>query len=788
MLRQILALLVVCFVTAVWAADPLAISGVTIAAPADPSAAAKYGKVELVVALTGGTFTSVYDPRPSAGGLDLGATFTGPDASQWNVYGYYDGASWRVRFAPTVTGNWTFSVSAQDSSGTATRAGGAFTCVASAAAGFARIDGNNLRCSEGTVLYAIGANNGWQYDVEQPVFATLAAQGINLMSFWMNSPWITPNDTQPRAPIENVTQGVGVYNQPACAYLDSVVADAEAAGIYLLPTIWSHGNLRMTGTHSWGTGWWDNLAYTSICTPTDFFLTTSGSSDTTQWVYQKNFYRYVLARWGYSRAVVAWVSLSEIEGTTGYAGTGGSANPAQATAWCGAISDYFAANDPYRVLAGKYPAAVSKTDESSSDAATWSNNCNLAAVDSYKQKTDNLAIADLIASQTADMRGTGRPAFHSEFGSGLKTQQPVHLHNGTWAGVSAGACMTPLLWCDGGSYPMLTDPDVGTPLQNNLSFLSQFTGGIDYIGASGYTAATVTVSPATSRGWGMRLGDRGFAWVQNKTGTMGGQTVAVSTLAAGRYQVTWYDPWSSAAGQTLPSGLVVVGGNGVLNLTVPTLAQNDIAVKFVLGPNSTAFGTTKMSDSYKDNPVTTGKGANKTTDFFPATTVNITTTISLGKSFDFSAIGATTPFSLDVGNYSFGAALDDADKFNLAAGLAIFVLTVDVTDKASDTKTVATGRLTLKWSKKNRGLTIKVAQKVPAKLVSLGAEPAVTILSYPQDFDGPINELVDVTVTFADVTVNMEGSMVGSQKTVTKADGTELINAHAKCTRTHMLR
>ncbi|HEY3322873.1 MAG TPA: DUF5060 domain-containing protein [Planctomycetota bacterium] len=361
-------------------ASPLTISGVSIVAPADPQAAPKYGKVELVVALTGGTYINNYDPRPGSGGLDLNATFTAPDASQRPVCGYYDGATWRLRFAPTQTGTWTFTVSAQDSGGTANWSGGSLTCVASASPGFARIDGNNLRFTEGPVLYAIGANNGWQYDVEQPAFSSLAAQGINLMSFWVNSPWITPNDSQPRAPIENITQGIGVYNQPACAYLDGVVARAEAAGVYLLPSIWSHGNLRQTGTHSWGTGYWDNLAYSSLCTATNFFQTTSGSNDTAQWVYQKNYYRYILARWGYSRAVVAWVNLVEIEGTTGYAGTTG-ADPAQATAWCGAIRTYFANNDPYRLSGATYPAAVSKSDWQA-DAATWSNSCNLAAVDS----------------------------------------------------------------------------------------------------------------------------------------------------------------------------------------------------------------------------------------------------------------------------------------------------------------------------------------------------------------------------------------------------------------------
>ena len=582
MLRRILALLVVCPVTAAWAAAPLAIGSVTIAAPADPSAAPKYGKVELLVALTGGTFTSVYDPRPSAGGLDLRATFTAPGGAQTTVPGFYDGASWRVRFAPTLTGTWTFSVSAQDSSGTANWSGGTFTCVASAAPGFARIDGKNLRFSEGTVLYAIGANNGWQYDLEQPAFATMAAQGINLMSFWLAAPWIKPSDNIPRTPIENADEGIGQYNQAACAYLDGVIARAEAGGVCLLPSIWAHDQLCDSIPNGWPASWQNN-AYKTLCSATDFYKTTSGSSDTAQWVYQKNFYRYLLARWGYSRAIIGWVAVVEIDGTTGYA-----QNPSQCSTWSSSLRAYFAASDPYRLsTASKYPLSISKVDQPGFDIGQ-----DMRATDSYASQTDNIAVAQTIASQTATMRSSGKPAFHSEFGSSLKSLQPAHLHNGTWAGSSAGACMAPLLWCDNGSFPMLTDPDVGTALQNNLSFLAQFTSGIDYIGASGYTAATVTVAPATSRGWGMRLGDRGFAWIQNTIGAMGGQTAAISTLApAGRYLVAWYDTWKSAADQTLPSSLVAVGSNGVLSLTVPALAQNDIAVKFLLQPNRAPVNT-----------------------------------------------------------------------------------------------------------------------------------------------------------------------------------------------------
>ena len=58
---------------------------------------------------------------------------------------------------------------------------------------------------------------------------------------------------------------------------------------------------------------------------------------------QKNFYRYLLARWGYSRAIAGWVAVVEIDGTTGYV-----LNSAQTTTWATKLKSYFVTNDLYR--------------------------------------------------------------------------------------------------------------------------------------------------------------------------------------------------------------------------------------------------------------------------------------------------------------------------------------------------------------------------------------------------------------------------------------------------------
>jgi len=537
---------------------------------------AKYAKIELTVILSGVAATRFYDPDTTRGGLDLSATFTGPGGT-WAVNGFFDGANWLVRFAPNAEGDWSFTVTARDSSGTATRSGGPFTCAASSYPGWPRIDGHYLRYSGGAALFAVGHNTGWQTDVEQPSLAGMAAKGENLLSFWLAAPWYKVSwgaAWAARTPIENVEQGIGNYNQAACAYLDGVVERAEAAGGYLLPTIWSHGQLRDVG-HPWGEGWWWNNAYNSLGSATDFFQT--GTSE--QWRYQRNFYRYLIARYGHSRAIAGWVGVCELDGTTGYI-----SNRSQAEAWCGAVRDYFRQNDPFRVNgSGAYPIAFTKTDFVS-DWNTWSATFDTRSNDSYTSQDSNIAVALTIATETSTMRAAAMPSFHAEFG-GRTTNgatQPTHLHNGIWAGAATGAAMTPLVWCDGGSFPMLSGA-----MQDHLQYLAQFMAGIDYLGNASLGAASVSINNTYFRGWGMKLADRGYAWVQRKTtGTVGGQVVSISGLVAGQYTVRWFDAWSNGS-VPFQTATVVVSTDTVLRATIPTLARADIACSFARAVTNT---------------------------------------------------------------------------------------------------------------------------------------------------------------------------------------------------------
>ena len=555
------------------------ITDVQIVHPAQSASVQRYERLELFVTLSGVSATDPYSPAPSSSGLDMSATFVGPSGTI-PVNGFYDGVDWRVRFSPAETGAWTFTVGVTDPGGSDTWAGGTFTCVSSSFPGFAHIDGRRLRSTNGDHAYAIGHNNGWQYDLEQPSFASMSARGESLLSFWQAVPWASPSEAGPgtewktfRAAIENLDGGIGNYHQPACAYIDGLVERAEAAGVCLLPCIWSHGELRDAG-HPWGAGWWANNAYSTICSAADFFKTDDGGA-TPQWIRQQNLFRYILSRWGHSRAILGWIVVVEMEGTTGYR-----SDQSQALDWCAAVNAYFAANDAYRSSGGKASLATTFTDEATADAASKETGHDLRSIDAYIDKSDAVNIAGSIAGETETMLLSGKPSFHNEFGANDAALQPQHLHNGIWAGLSAGAALSPMLWCDGGSWPMLTDPTVGEPMRGQLEALDAFVRQISCLGDAGLAGLAIDLDTAECRGWGQRVSDRGFAWIQDRVGALGGEQATLSELDAGLYLADWFDVWVDGDNAFLTQDGLAVDAGGELRLAVPTTTRHDLAVSF----------------------------------------------------------------------------------------------------------------------------------------------------------------------------------------------------------------
>jgi hypothetical protein len=489
------------------------------------STVAKYDKLELTVAL-GGTYANPYDPSI----IDLSATFTSPSGKAWKVNGFYDGSSYKIRFAANETGNWTYTVNATDASGAGTSPGGTFSCTASSYHGWIKNAPNNryLAYDDGTSFYGIGMCYCWT--VTQAGLTALQNAKCNTWVYWNG----TYDNNGGNNLIESKSSGVGKYDQAKCARIDNLISWSETAGLGMIFVVWPHDYLASSMPGSWVNAW-SNNAYSSLGSAGSFY------SDASMWSYQQKAYRYMIARWGYSRGLEGWQTVDEISGTDGWS------NNANANAWAVKIATYFATNDPFKhptngSLGGYWAAGNA--------AHSWSNTEN------YGSQTVS-AWATLVSQE---WNGAAKPAMSGEAaGSACNTAT-------LFCTMSNGACMNPMFW----QYNQGLSGSLGP-----YPAFAAFVNGINFAGLTNLSKATVTSGGATA--YGIKCDQGAFGWISGSaTGNL-----SISGLANGTYALTWFNVTS---GTNISSSNVTVTG-GALTAAIPASSASGVAFK-ALNPNA----------------------------------------------------------------------------------------------------------------------------------------------------------------------------------------------------------
>jgi hypothetical protein len=497
-----------------------------------PDPVGKYEKFELTVAL-GSTYTNPYDPTQ----IDLSATFTSPSGKAWKVNGFYNGAqgitAYKIRFAANETGNWTYVVSATDAGGTATQSpGGTFTVTASNYHGWVHVAPNNryLCQDDGTSFFGVGSCCCW--GVTTAYMNTMQQYKWNTWFYWNG----TYDGSGGNNLIESMSSGIGKYDQSKSARIDTLLAWSEARGLTMVLVVWPHDYLASAMPGSWSDKWSSN-PYSSIVSCANFY------SDATSWSYQQKQYRYIIARWGYSRALGGWQTVDEIQGTDGASGLSGSSPVTQPTAaWIVKIGDFFHTNDPF-----KHPT------DCSGYGANWTaaNQANdMTNVETYGggSATGEASTCKSMWNQIA------KPCMSGESGS-----DSAHVR--IWASFANGIAMTPMMW-------QLNQGLSTTALQAFPPFAS-FIADIDFAHYTNLTQATVTVSGST--GYGIKCDQGAYGWMAAGSS---GKTLSVAGLPNKTFSLVFFD---CTAGTVLSTNSVTVT-NGTLTATVPTSAS-DIAFK-----------------------------------------------------------------------------------------------------------------------------------------------------------------------------------------------------------------
>jgi hypothetical protein len=498
------------------------------------SEVARYESIEMKVAIQA-EYANPYDARE----VRLDGVFTGPDGAKMNIPGFWDSkSSWKVRFTPSQVGEWRYQLLVKDGGGSSAPAEGKFNVTPSdpSTHGWLQIgktvnpaySSRYLVYQDGTPFYGLGycealniLSGGFSLERGVSVFNSMKEAKQNFVVWWplySNSP---------------VGNSYNQYASPSMDVIDIVVKDAQKKNIFLIFTVWDHPELR-DKTHAWGDGRWAANGFSKLGDINSFFTSDEA------WAWQENFYRYVIARWGYSPAIGMWQTVSEINGTNSYDQT----NP-----WHEKVNAYFVANDPYR-----HPTTASMSgdvDWPEGHKAMDAPQVHLYDFKNGALKIDDTHAAAVLAHWTQLMWDQAeKPNWVGEFGVPGDQDYPEMFHNAIWAALAAGAAMTPAEWNGGGAWGEMTKE-----MNADMGRLGQFVADIP-LAKLNPSRLQITSNNDQVRGWGVAGADGGLLWVQDfalegqiidairKDKTIrSGVQFEIQGLAAGTYKVTPYDTW-----------------------------------------------------------------------------------------------------------------------------------------------------------------------------------------------------------------------------------------------------
>lgn len=517
----------------------------------------KYEKFEVIPELKNVEIENPYDPAD----IDVYALFTSPAGENIKINGFFDDykgtGTWKIRFSPRETGEYKFRVFVKDGSETGESPMSAFTSIESEHHGWIKPSVKNphyFTHDDGTSFYAVAVYSPWGNS--QKVFNTYADNGANLLAIWDIDYGGFVNDA---GIIENK---LGQYNQEKLGKIDSLLSILENDNIKLMFAIWPHDLFSKT---VWAAQWKEN-PYNKITEAENVY------SDSLAWNYQKMKYRYMIARFAYSRSWGIWELINEMDGTDGWA----KGHHQEALDWVKKCVKYFSENDPY-----KHPVTASFSggfDEYREPLYELTDipNIHLYPAQGWKLKyPGDTSRSDMYNFGWASKRFWDKfekPAIFGEAGADLTYYKPgtkeyhTSYHNQIWASLTNGLAGTPVWW----DFSILKEED-----WQQLKHLSAFVSDIDF--------ANLPYKPAESTGEGtdiyiMDAGEKAFGWARSFSNqNISKAKFTVAKPGNGNYTITWFDTWS---GNTVKAD-EVKSINGKLELVVPELKdQNrDIAFK-----------------------------------------------------------------------------------------------------------------------------------------------------------------------------------------------------------------
>jgi len=344
--------------------------------------------------------------------------------------------------------------------------------------------------------------------------------------------------------------------------MDSMLTYFEQEDIKLMFAIWPHDLFSET---VWAAQWKLN-PYSKLIDVEDVY------SDSLVWEYQKQKYRYLIARFAHSRSWGIWELINEMNGTDGWA----QGRHNEAYEWVRKNQEYFDKHDPYdHPMTASFSGGFDQYREQLHERIEVPN-LHLYPTQGWKMKypEDSLrsALHNYVWATQRFWNNFEKPAIFGEAGNGWsyfkKDQEKYRImyHNVIWGTLVNGLAGIPVWW----SYTYMTEQD-----WQHLQHLSDFVEDIDF--------ANLPYKPTNASALGtdvyvMDSGDHAIGWGRtwNKD-DLSGTKIQIEKPGSGKFEVEWYNTWT---GQIIKTENVN-SKNGMLEIKVPKMkiANPDVAFK-----------------------------------------------------------------------------------------------------------------------------------------------------------------------------------------------------------------
>lgn len=496
--------------------------------------------------------------------ISITAHFISPSGIPWKIHGFYNYNNWQslwnLRFSPNETGKWSYQLYIKDKNGVHDSVRNSFIVKPSIHKGPIQIAPNRrfLQYANGTSFYGTGMwynDNYAAYNKGQITAAVLDEMKNLNMNFI--STFIAPLETQ--------GSGLGRYDQAAAGRIDEILSMLEERDMQLSLNIWFHAYLSET-VWPGGNKRWNTNPYKQITAANDFYRSEEA------WKYQEQLYRYMIARYSHSRAMMLWFVIDEVNGTDGWV----SGDSLQAAEWGKKVHTYFKTNDPYQHLTtGTRSGGINEYWHEGYQVFDLPNREIYEAqgfpilrdgkIDQGDEHPLMLSYLNYAGQVTKLWDNYKKPAIIGETGWDHTFYEPsmpgyqAMYHNALWVSLANGTAMTPFWW----AYSGYLNDNIFT---NQNKSIARFVNEIPWAKLTGLTR--IKNITGGKHAFAIESNQLIYGWIANPESDVTNAEIKITPgKPYTKYKLKLFHTWR---GQFLPD-TEISSINGTITFTIPTL-------------------------------------------------------------------------------------------------------------------------------------------------------------------------------------------------------------------------